>query len=441
MKEFVNSIGGLGRGVESEFRRFNADQRSLPEIAAAALENFDEIDGVGLETLASFLEDTRLAQQAKNPFSDLPLTVFRSRDFYIELLVWSRATTAIHQHGFSGAFRVVRGSSIHTRYRFDARRRISDDFLLGEVRALGSEALAVGSVRQIQPGAEGLIHSLYHLDNPSLSLIIRTSGHSAFGPQYSYYPPSLALHRKSMESDDMMLMLSRLLGISSTADRAVFRSVWSDTIAPLDFPRVAWMYLRHHALLENDEREAFFQRVESRHGELAGYLFEAVERFANQHLLIRLREQVHDAELRFFVALLLNVPDRADLLRMVAERFPERDPVESCADWLSRLSVDEQSTVERMKEVAQMVESSGKGGMAFSRQLRRALPRGTSKAEAREIFRRFIGGGAESDWETEGDVALEAKANALSGLREIPQLGGLLSMGSGSSNESSRKPQ
>ena len=429
----LNSIEKLGFELEANFRRANADQRALPGIAEAALVQFSDLDGVEIATLADFLQETRLPQQARNPFSDLPLTLFRSRDFYIELLVWSNATTAIHQHGFSGAFRVVRGSSIHTRYAFSTQRRISDDCLLGDVTAQGSEALSVGSVRRIAPGADGLIHSLYHLDNPSLSLIIRTSGHPAFGPQYSYFPPSLALYRKALESDEMVLMFSRLLAISHSTNRALFQSIWLEKIAAMEFPRVAWMYLRHHALLENDERTAFIECVETKHGELAGHLYEAVQRYENQRRLIGLREQIHDAELRFFVALLLNVPDRKDLLGMVAERLPDRDPAECCADWLTHLSVDEQSALHRMKEVAKMMESSAKDAIAFSRQLRRALPVGTDVAGAREIFRRFIDKNAGVAPERSIDSLPEGVSDALQTLDQIPQLSGLRSRSSGSS--------
>jgi hypothetical protein len=35
----------------------------------------------------------------------------------IEALFWVDGTTSIHQHSFSGAFQVLAGKSIHSRYR------------------------------------------------------------------------------------------------------------------------------------------------------------------------------------------------------------------------------------------------------------------------------------------------------------------------------------
>lgn len=422
MQDLAGPIESLGRGVAVALGRANGDLRTLPEIAESALEDFSALDGVDLATLVDFLEQTNLRQQAKNPFSDLPLTVWHSRDFYIELLVWSHATTAIHQHGFGGAFRVVRGSSIHTRYSFQPEQRVTDDCLVGEVASQFSECLATGAVRRIDPGVDGLIHSLYHLENPSVSLIVRDRGHAAFGPQYSYYPPRLALHRRALEADDLVAMFMRLVNLASQLDRAFFLELWIDRIAQFEFPRMAWLYMRFHGQLNETERKNFRRSAEAVHGGLVHHLFESAEEFENQHLLARMRERVHDSELRFFLALLMNVPERTDLLRMVRERFPERDASECCADWLARLSVDQQSAVDRMTEVAQMIEISGRGSMQFSRRLRKALPRAVEFEQARAVFKSYIEGEARDSDSSGGSPCSAELAVALRQLSELPQL-------------------
>ena len=431
MFELKAKVEELGRQVESDLKRANADLRKLPEIAEWRLSNFDAVDGLALKNLVDFLEITNLPQQTKNLFSDLPVTVFRARDFYIELLLWSHVTKTIHQHGFGGAFRVVLGSSLHTRYQFRTDRRVNDDFLVGKVAALGSESLPLGSVRRIDPGFEGLVHSLYHLDNPSISLVVRDRGHSAFGPQYSYFPPALALHWRSLESDELVSMFSRLIDLTSKLDRALFRDLWRDRIAQLEFPRLAWLLLTHSSKLENEELEAFRHRAHAVHGDLIFPLLESVEESADQQLLVRIRERIHDPDLRFFVALLMNVPDRSDILKMVSERFPGHDPINCCAGWLARLSVDEQSAERRIKEVMQMIEAAGKGAMQFSRQLRRALPAGVDVASAEALFRQFIRG--------EGDASVTPGLSGVSlgggasfmALAAIPQWAALRPSSSG----------
>ena len=93
------------------------------------------------------------------------------------------ATASIHQHAFSGAFRVVTGSSLHSEYEFVEQARVSQLLLLGEVRTQRLEALTRGDVRRITSGRAGLVHSLFHLDQPSVTLVIRTYGEPWAQPQ------------------------------------------------------------------------------------------------------------------------------------------------------------------------------------------------------------------------------------------------------------------
>src|SRR5262249_45339755 len=43
-------------------------------------------------------------------------------------------------------------------------------------------------------------------------------------------------------------------------------------------------------------------------------------------------------EHRFFLALLLNIPDRQKILDLVKQRFPEQDPVATVVDWVEELA-------------------------------------------------------------------------------------------------------
>jgi hypothetical protein len=51
-------------------------------------------------------------------------------------------------------------------------------------------------------------------------------------------------------------------------------------------------------------------------------------RFARRDGITALRGTVTEVEHRFFLALLLNVPEREGILRMVGQRFAEDEPIE-----------------------------------------------------------------------------------------------------------------
>jgi hypothetical protein len=54
--------------------------------------------------------------------------------------------------------------------------------------------------------------------------------------------------------------------------------------------------------------------------------------------LVGMRNCVTRSEHRFFLALLLNVPDRATILDLVGQCFPHRSPVDTVCDWMVELS-------------------------------------------------------------------------------------------------------
>jgi len=328
----------LGEAVGEAYHRANHDETALPAIAAESLGRI-ELPEFDFTALARFLRKTSLHQEPGNKFSDLPVVLYRGDGFFVQLLVWNESTTAIHQHAFSGAFRVLRGSSIHTRYSFREERRSSARLLTGEVSMDHAELLERGGTREIVPGRGGLVHSLYHLDHPSVTLLVRTYEIAWASPQYSLWRPCFAFDEYGLRGDERTRMLRRLLYATQAANPELVAGLMIDEMAPLDLPRV-FSLLRHvDTLLPADEDQRnFFEKVRAHHGDVADRLVEALQSMRIESNLVDARRHTRDPELRFFLALLLNVPDGAEIYRLVAQRYPDRDPRESCAAWIARLA-------------------------------------------------------------------------------------------------------
>lgn len=73
----------------------------------------------------------------------------------------------------------------------------SDRLSMGRTNFLNSELLRRGDVRTIHSGGR-LIHALFHLDRPSVSLVVRTFNLDKGQPQYYYSRPYLALHDQNL---------------------------------------------------------------------------------------------------------------------------------------------------------------------------------------------------------------------------------------------------
>src|SRR6185369_880279 len=164
----------MGAAVEREWRDAGYDAIRFPDIAAATLERFKAPEQIDPVDVLREIETAPLSRQqdVEGSFSNLPLTLFNSTRFYIDLYFWLDGTTTIHQHGFAGAFQVLSGSSLHGHYDFRVGRQVSPYFALGNLTLREVQLLERGDIRKIIPGRD-YIHSLFHLDRPSTTLTVR----------------------------------------------------------------------------------------------------------------------------------------------------------------------------------------------------------------------------------------------------------------------------
>jgi hypothetical protein len=327
----------LGAMVEASWRRRSYDEQAFPEIAATALSELPPSRSVDLFEVAEWAErGERMPQQVgDSSFGQPPLTVFHGGRFFIEVLFWLEGTTGIHQHAFAGAFHVMHGSSIQSLYRFHAERRVNAYCLVGRVELDRVEYLEQGATRPIVPGAP-LIHSVFHLDHPSVSVVLRTMHDAEAGPQYRYLKPSLALTSQATPE----LLRRRFAAVH--AMRAIGHpragALIADLVGRLTLPD-AIVFLEEHfeRITSEDDWQTFWPLVEqvaAQHEVVRDTLGEVFLERRRQRQVVFRRRQVTAPDLRFFLALLLNVPRRTPLLELVRHRFPDRDPVETVLEWL-----------------------------------------------------------------------------------------------------------
>jgi len=346
--------------VEMRARQENYSNAAIQTIAREQLQAIDCELLFDPGVWADFIQSTSVPQ-GRHWFSDIPLVLARNRNFYVELLCWMSATTDIHAHAFCGAFRVMQGSSVHTRYRFDPTRWVSDSLGLGRLECEGSEYLHGGTVREIVPGRDGLVHSLFHLDSPSLTLLVRTHTTVAAKPQLGFFPPGLAIDNPGLQQDEEVRHLTRLLAAVGRKDRASVAELLLQTFKWLDAARLVQLCLSFSTSFSSEEDRHRLVDVVTRYHdeELAYILDETLLRLGWQRQIRAARETVDDPEVRFFLALLLNLRDRSTIFRVVQARFPERNPAKACAEWLLSLSRLRSNAIAFMQEVATRSEGPG----------------------------------------------------------------------------------
>ena len=330
----------LGARVDQAWLLSSYDERVFPEIATRLLEEQLPAPGTAVDEIVSWVfEASHAWPQA--PWNTAAIgqpsvVVYATDRFFIEALFWFDATTSMHQHAFSGAFSLLQGSSVHSEWSFNESRRINGGMRLGELTLRSVEILGVGAVRPIRAG-DAYIHQLFHLDTPSVTIVVRTRREEEHSPQLRYYLPGLAL---DPQSDDVLI--TRRLALLDGMLRSPMGDVVehaSRLITRGDL-RTVYLVLQHLARRGIDSARFTTLRTlaEQCHGEVIDVFVRAIDVDSREDYVISRRAVFRDAEHRFFLALLLLIPDRAGILALVHKRFPDRSPVASIVRWMAEMS-------------------------------------------------------------------------------------------------------
>jgi hypothetical protein len=329
----------IGAAVEDRWLERHHDEAALPAIAVEALLETLPRSGVTPRDIIEWARTARdsLTQDLPSELARPHIPVYWSSRLNISVLFWLDGTTNIHQHTFSGAFYVLAGSSIHSRYRFEPHRRLNSRLYTGRVALESVELLRQGDARPLLSGTQ-LAHAVFHLDHPSVSVVLRSHRDPGSEPVLRYYPPGLALDT-SYKQHHTARMLECVKFYRETASPD-YRPFLERVVAGPDFHQAVTVLF---AVFDNQaidwrSLEALVAACRARHGELADVLAQALLDRRRQARIIGLRKTIRAPLHRYFLALLLNVPTRAEILALTRKACPDSDPVETIVRWTAELT-------------------------------------------------------------------------------------------------------
>lgn len=188
-------IAALSDATEARWAAADHRWEAFPEAAAAALGELGLHEAWSVDDLMGHIVGSAGLPRQVDPqsaFGEPPVTLSFGDRFAIDVYFWHRPVVSVHNHSFAGAFMVLAGRSLHTRYTFEIEASYDDRVMTGAVRALDVELLEPGSVRRITSNLDDL-HQVAHLSRPCATLVVRTNREDFDHPIYTYMPPSAAL--------------------------------------------------------------------------------------------------------------------------------------------------------------------------------------------------------------------------------------------------------
>ena len=329
----IPCIDRLGAQIEKSWRSVDYAPLALPELSERLLGDANLPAQLSPDDLTTWALQTPIFPPQADPsatFGQPPITLFRGARFYIDALFWIDGTTSIHQHRFSGAFQVLAGSSIETRFAFETERTFDGQFVIGTLQVSSSGLLRQGEVRPIWSGPR-LIHSIFHLERPSVSIVIRTVADPGVGPQFNYSRAGIGRNPFTIdETNDRKVQLVSML---RTTKHPSLETIVGDLIAEADI-HTAYRVVRECAHLGIVDR--LIDRVPEKG--VAERFRLAVKDHRREVFLIGRRNVVSDSELRFFLGVLLNASRRRDVLAITQGKNPTLGSVRQVVSWIRQLS-------------------------------------------------------------------------------------------------------
>jgi hypothetical protein len=346
MEEFQK----LGALVESRWKAENYSEQLFPDIAAQALVEADlhaSVDPWEIIRWVHTADSLPQQRDVEGRFGNPPITLYSGPRFFIDIYYWLDGATTIHQHAFTGAFQVLLGSSIHSRYSFREDKVINEHFSVGQLALEEVQLLRLKDVRPIRPG-RNFIHSLFHLDRPSATITIRTEHTPSAALQYDYRKPHFALN--PFFANPTMIKKLQTIGLLLGMKHKDADTMIGNLVCSSDFHTAYLALAETYQQLQSNEMDALFglstgkdrfkailERCRSVHGNLTDMILPVLEAQERQMSIVHRRGTITKDAHRFFLALLLNIPSRIKTLELVKQRYPDQDPVETILDWVEEL--------------------------------------------------------------------------------------------------------
>ena len=194
---FIKKVEKLAKNFQDSYDK----TRPFEDQAYSFLVNYDFFNIFSYEELINYsktCEAERLKIYRNNEFGEYPVTIFRDEDFFIDVYIWDKKDTALHDHSFTGAFTILQGASLEIQYSFHTREENKfNNIVYGDIIRVQGGVLSQGDCRKIKL-YDKFIHQVWHLENPTITLCLRTHFKKPFENLYHLSGFKGTYHQKDL---------------------------------------------------------------------------------------------------------------------------------------------------------------------------------------------------------------------------------------------------
>jgi len=106
-------------------------------------------------------------------FSDFPLTIAKGESCFLDMYIWRRRPTVIHNHHFSGAFMCLYGNNVDLEFIFEKTRKLGNFHDLGILKLEKERIIRPGDIAPIG-FLNKYIHQNHHQSDLTVNICFRS---------------------------------------------------------------------------------------------------------------------------------------------------------------------------------------------------------------------------------------------------------------------------
>ncbi len=276
------------------------------------------------------LGQDRLPEQVNfhSGFGEPALVVYEEPRFFAEVLFWFPSRTSIHSHGFYGAYRVLSGYSVEAEFLYHRESEPVPGIQLGELEPTALRLITPGDISRILP-EEAFIHTVMHMGNPSLTLVIRNKGGLV---QYDYSMNGLGVN--AYQDSPTHVRQAEVLSAYHEANPEGFEARLLKFLRTGSAHRMARILKEmEHEIDERFLKGQIRDLAVKRFGPLGQAIIDSLTRTIRGNNIWNEVASIADPALQLQTALSDLFPKQKKLLTVVRRTFPDRDPEEVLESW------------------------------------------------------------------------------------------------------------
>jgi hypothetical protein len=314
-------INELAHRVNDGWRRADFREAAFPEVcsdALIALAPYRNVDP--LDLLVHAVEQAPAPEEQKATRADSVLSLFHGARFCIWAHLWDGGFAFAHSHRWSGAYQVLKGTSLQALYAFHESESIDPKFRMGRRTTEHVEVLAPGATVPVIRGPS-MIHGVSYTDWPSMSLSIRSTEDFG-GLTMEYYAAGIAAEASFVDGGTAARL--RCLDALAQSKSARLRDAVASLLKNADF-RTCFHVLRHLrcSLRDSIEPWQIEELAVSRFGDRASTLLAAAAERERYELFQARSRAMKKADHRFLFSALFAAPNRRALEQLVSSTYPD----------------------------------------------------------------------------------------------------------------------